>query len=102
MPRLCANLSPSTSPTIAFALAVGVHHSGETETKATFDRETPQPYNRTISNPRDSDSERRTKSIEPAIRFNRECDSNEIDGRDSQDEKYDDPRISTFPGILIN
>jgi hypothetical protein len=37
-----------------------------------------------------------------SIRFNRESDSNEIDESDLQDEKHDDPRISTFRGISID
>jgi hypothetical protein len=37
-----------------------------------------------------------------SIRFNREFDSNEINDSDSQDEKHDDPRISTFRGISID
>jgi hypothetical protein len=36
------------------------------------------------------------------MRINREFDSNEIDESDSQDEKQDDPRISTFRGISID
>jgi hypothetical protein len=36
------------------------------------------------------------------MRFNREFDSNEIDESDLQNEKHDDPRISTFRGISID
>jgi hypothetical protein len=47
------------------------------------------------------DQEGRLKA--PALtRFNREFDSNEIDESDSQYEKHDDPRISTFRGISID
>jgi hypothetical protein len=35
-------------------------------------------------------------------RFNLEYDSNEIDESESQREKHDDPRISTFRGISID
>jgi hypothetical protein len=37
-----------------------------------------------------------------SIRVNREFDSNVIDESDPQDEKHDDPRISTFRGISID
>jgi hypothetical protein len=36
-----------------------------------------------------------------SMRFSREFVSNEIDESDSQSEKHDDPRISTFRGISI-
>jgi hypothetical protein len=45
---------PSTIPTIAFAFAVGVHHSGEAEIMV--DRELPPQYIPTISNLRNGDS----------------------------------------------
>jgi hypothetical protein len=37
-----------------------------------------------------------------SIRLSRESGSNEIDESDSQFEKHDDPRISTFRGISID
>jgi hypothetical protein len=37
-----------------------------------------------------------------SIRFNDDCDSNEIDERDPQQKKHDDPRISTEHGIKID
>jgi hypothetical protein len=37
-----------------------------------------------------------------SIRVNRDSDSNEMDERDSQNEKHDEPRISTFHGIMID
>jgi hypothetical protein len=37
-----------------------------------------------------------------SIRVKREFDSNVIDESDLQDEKQDDPRISTFLGIKID
>jgi hypothetical protein len=37
-----------------------------------------------------------------SIRFNCEFNSNEIDESEQQDEKHDDPRISTFRGIEID
>jgi hypothetical protein len=37
-----------------------------------------------------------------SIRFNRECDSNEIDVSESHLEKHDEPRISTLRGITID
>jgi hypothetical protein len=36
-----------------------------------------------------------------SIRDNRERDSNVIDESDLQDEKHDDPRISTLDGITV-
>jgi hypothetical protein len=37
-----------------------------------------------------------------SIIFCRESGSNEIDESNSQDEKHDDPRISTFRGMEID
>jgi hypothetical protein len=37
-----------------------------------------------------------------SIRANCEFDSNEIDESDSQDEKHEEQRISTFLGIMID
>jgi hypothetical protein len=36
------------------------------------------------------------------MRFNREFDSNEMDGSDLHGEKHDEPRISTLLGITID
>jgi hypothetical protein len=36
------------------------------------------------------------------MRVNREFDSNVIDESDMQDEKHDEPRISTLFGIMID
>jgi hypothetical protein len=36
------------------------------------------------------------------MRFNREFDSNEMNERNPQDEKHDEPRISTLLGIMID
>jgi hypothetical protein len=47
------------------------------------------------------DKETRLKTL-VSIRFNRESGSKEIDESDSQNEKHDDPRISTFRGIEID
>jgi hypothetical protein len=48
------------------------------------------------------DSSDDDENADDSIRFNREFDSNEIDESDLQDEKHDDPRISTFRGISID
>jgi hypothetical protein len=40
-----------------------------------------------------------SRNASDLIRINREFDSNEINESDSQNEKHDNPRISTFPGI---
>jgi hypothetical protein len=40
----------------------------------------------------------RSSNVDVSIRLNRELDSNEIDEIDRQNEKHDDPRMSTLHG----
>jgi hypothetical protein len=42
-----------------------------------------------------------SETARDSIRVNRKCDSNEIDGSDSQREKHDEPRLSTPRGITM-
>jgi hypothetical protein len=49
-----------------------------------------------------SDSSAKSENAFDSIRFNDDGDSNEIDESDRQDEKQNDPKISTEHGIEID
>jgi hypothetical protein len=57
--------------------------------------------NRTVRETSMNSSDERDNTSD-SIRVSCELDSNEIDESDSQSEKHDDPRISTFRGISID
>jgi hypothetical protein len=48
------------------------------------------------------DSSDDDENADDSIRVNDDGNSNEIDESDLQDEKQDDPRIVTNPGIIIS
>jgi hypothetical protein len=48
------------------------------------------------------DSSFESENANDSIRFNDDGDSNEIDESEKQNEKHDDPRISTEHGIKID